>query len=180
MASLGRRRPDLLALQAGYRSQEARVRRAVLAQFPSLSIAFTRARDTSNVPTTGLGTTLNLPLLNGGRGEIAVQRATRAQLRQEYQARLDATYGEIDRLLRRQDLLDRQLAQTRSQLPELERMVRLADRAYATQDISGLTYLNLKSTLLGKRLELDDLRQSQWETNIALDTLLAWPAADGP
>jgi len=105
--------------------------------------------------------------------------APRAQLHQEYQARLDAAYGEIDRLLQRQRLLERQLARTGGQLPELERMVALAERAYGTQNISALVYLNLKNTLLSKRLELDDLKQAQWETNVALDTLLAWPGPDG-
>jgi cobalt-zinc-cadmium efflux system outer membrane protein len=179
LTSLGRRRPDLLALQAGYRSQEAQVRRAVLAQFPALSVGYTGARDTGDVHTTGLGISLSLPVLNGNRGEITVQRATRAQLRQEYQARLDTTHGEIDRLQQRRTLLDRQLAQTRGPLPELERMVALATRAYGTQNISALTYLNMTSTLLSKRLELDDIKQAQWETIIALDTLLAWPGPDG-
>ncbi|WP_449424040.1 hypothetical protein [Rhodanobacter lindaniclasticus] len=48
------RRPDLLALQAGYQSQQAKLRRAILAQFPALTIGFNTARDTSAVYTHGL------------------------------------------------------------------------------------------------------------------------------
>lgn len=175
LKTLPQRRPDLLALAAGYRSQEARVRRAILAQFPSLSVGLNRARDTSNVHTVGLGISLNLPLLNANRGDIKVQRATRAQLRQQYQARIDAAVGEVDSLLSQQALIQQQLELTGAHLPILARMVEQAQRAYRARNIDALTYLNMQSTLLSKQLEQTDLTQARWETRIALDTLLAWP-----
>jgi len=73
-------RPDLLALKAGYQSQESQVRAAILAQFPSLGVGINRASDTSNVDTIGPSITLTLPIFSGNRGNIAIQRATRAQL----------------------------------------------------------------------------------------------------
>ena len=82
-------RPDLRGLQQGYRSEEAQVRNAVLSQFPNIVIGATRARDISNVHTLGGTVSLNPPLFDRGRGAIAIQRATRTQLRAEYQARLD-------------------------------------------------------------------------------------------
>jgi outer membrane protein TolC len=39
---LARRRPDLLALQAGYRSQDLRYRQAILEQFPALNVGLNR------------------------------------------------------------------------------------------------------------------------------------------
>ncbi|HFE39121.1 MAG TPA: TolC family protein, partial [Gammaproteobacteria bacterium] len=45
LSDLIQRRPDLLALRAGYESQEQRVRRAILAQFPALGVGFTQSRD---------------------------------------------------------------------------------------------------------------------------------------
>lgn len=175
LKGIAHRRPDLLALQAGYRSQEAKVREAILAQFPSVSVGFTRAQDTSDVHTTGFGITLNLPIFDGNRGVIAVQRATRAALRQDYQARLDATYGQIDQLQTQDALLRSQLSQTQAHLPELEKMVRRATRAYRARDIDALTYMNMQTTLLDQQLEEADLRQALWKTRIGLDTLLAWP-----
>ncbi len=64
---LPQRRADLLALQASYRSQEAQLQRAVLAQFPSLNISLTRARDTANVHTVSVSVTIDLPFLNANR-----------------------------------------------------------------------------------------------------------------
>ena len=174
LKTLPRRRPDLLALRAGYRSQEARVRQAVLSQFPSLNVGFTRARDTGDVNTIGLGVTLNLPLLNGNRGAIAIQRATRAQLRQEYQARLDQTHGQIDMLEKQNDLIEQQIRRIDANLPELTGMVDKAEHAYDAGNIDALTYLNMQNTLINKQLEKADLEESLWDTHIALDTLLGW------
>ena len=174
LKTLPERRPDLLALRAGYGSQEAKVRQAVLSQFPSLSVGFTRARDTGDVNTVGLGITLNLPLLNGNRGAIAIQRATRAQLRQEYQARLDQTHGQIDLLQKQNDLIEQQLGRIDANLPELGGMVDRAEHAYDAGNIDALTYLNMQNTLINKQLERADLEESLWDTHIALDTLLGW------
>jgi len=177
-AALGtfrRRRPDLLALQKGYQSQEAKVRGAVLGQFPSLSVGFNRARDTSAINSEGWGITLNLPLFDRNRGAIAVQRATREQLRQEYKARLDQTAGEADRIRRDQVLIERQVRRLREHLPELERMVRKAGQAYEARSIDALTYLNMRNTLASKQIELVDLEEAMWKDQIALDTLLGVP-----
>lgn len=176
--TLAQRRPDLLALRAGYESQEARVRQAILAQFPSVSVGFTRARDTSDVHTTGFGITLNLPIFDGNRGTIAVQRATRAALHQAYQARLDAAYGELDQLHSQGLLIRAQLDRTQARLPSLKAMVKRAAKAYRARDIGALTYLNMQTTLLNKELEVANLRQSLWQNSIALDTLLTWPQRD--
>jgi outer membrane protein TolC len=174
-AALGtfrRRRPDLLALQKGYQSQEAKVRGAVLGQFPSLSVGFNRARDTSAINSEGWGITLNLPLFDRNRGAIAVQRATREQLRQEYKARLDQTVGDADRIRGDQVLIERQVRRLREHLPELERMVRKAGQAYEARSIDALTYLNMRNTLVSKQIELVDLEEALWKDRIALDTLL--------
>lgn len=176
--TVARRRPDLLALQAGYRSQEARVHAAVLAQFPALSIGLNRARDTSDVHTTGIGVTLSLPFLNGNRGQIAVQRANRAQLQRSYQARLDQVKADLALLSVRRTLTQHHRAQLATRLPELARMVKQAGYAYRARNLSALTYLNMQSTLLNKKIELADLNQALWSIRIAEDTLLAWPAGN--
>ena len=173
---LARSRPDLVALQLGYNSQEANVRKAILAQFPSLSVGFNRARDTSDVHTFGLGVSLNLPLFNGNRGEIAVQRATRERLRHEYQARLDQTAGEIDRLRDELALITHQLQGVDVYLPDLRRMATQAEQAYQAHNLDPLTYLNLQNTWLAKEVERWNLIDAAWQARIALDTLAGTPA----
>ena len=175
MAALPGLRPDLLALQAGYQSQEASVRAAVLAQFPSLGVGINRASDTSKVDTLGPSITLSLPLFSGNRGNIAIQRATRDQLQQEYRARLAQTRIDVARLLALQTILQRQQDALQTYLPRLKTLVDRASRAYQQGDIDALTFLNMESTWVNKRLEQLSLTQSAWENRIALETLLALP-----
>jgi outer membrane protein TolC len=170
-------RPDLLALKAGYESQEAKVRGAILAQFPSLGIGINRASDTSNVDTLGLSISLNLPLLNANRGNIAIERATRDQLHEEYSARLAQAREEVDRLLELQSILQAQQKDLADYVPRLEVLVQSAGRAYRRGDIDALTFLNMESTWVSKKLEQLALLQSSWENRIALNALLALPWA---
>jgi outer membrane protein TolC len=179
-AQLGRLpeiRPDLLALKAGYQAQEARVRAAILAQFPSLGIGITRARDTSNVYTSGFNIGLNLPLFSGNRGAIAIERATRKQLFREYQARLARTQADVRRLLDLQAIIEKQRTNLEGYLPRLQALVERARTAYRRGDIDALTFLHMESTWVNKRLEQISLQQTQWENRIALQTLLALPQA---
>jgi len=168
-------RPDLLALKAGYESQEARLRAAILAQFPSLGIGVNRARDTSDIKTLGLSVTLNLPLFTGNRGNIAIERATREQLHEEYRARLAQASVDVDQLLALQAILQRQQDNLQTYLPQLKTLVDRARRAYSQGDIDALTFLNMESTWVNKRLEQISLEQTGWENRIALEALLALP-----
>jgi len=153
LAELPRVRPDLLALKAGYESQEARVRAAILAQFPSLGIGVNRASDTDNVDTIGLSISLTLPLLSGNRGNIAIERATRAQLHEEYRARLAQASVDVDRLLALQTILQQQQDNLQIYLPRLRALVERARGAYSRGDIEALTFQNMESTWVNKRLE---------------------------
>lgn len=174
-SGMPQRRPDLLALNAGYESQEAKVHKAVLGQFPALTVGVTQSSDNTNVHYIGNQATLTLPFFNGNRGNIAVQEATREQLRQEYQARIDRAYQDVGLLWAKQRLLMRQLSQLQADIPTLARMVEKARRAYADHNIGPLIYLNMENTLANKRLKAIDVIQLLWETEIALDTLLARP-----
>lgn len=173
--TLVRHRPDLLALRAGYRSQEASVRKAILDQFPSINLGVNTANDTSNVHTIGLGLQLNLPLWNANRGDIAIQRATRAALRQTYQARLDQTLGDVDQIQDRFRLLLAEYQQLQQTLPTVQQVYQQALKAYEAGNFSSLSYLNIQNTLLTKQTEVIDLRQSLWDARISLETLLGWP-----
>ena len=170
-------RPDLQALQAGYKSQEARVRAAILAQFPSFSIGISRARDTGSLYTSGFNIGLNLPLFSGNRGAIAIERATREQLALEYQARLAQTASDVNRLLDLQAIIEKQRNDLQTYLPRLQSLVERARHAYRQGDIDALTFLNMESTWVNKRLEQLSLQQTQWQNRIALQTLLALPEA---
>lgn len=179
LKDLPKHRPDLLALRAGYASQEDTVYQAILEQFPAITIGAEHSRDNSAIFEWGLSINISLPLFNRNQGAIAIERATRAELAASYQARLDAAQSEVAILSSQQRMLGRQAESLRKNLPELEKMADLAEKAYRAGNINALSYLNLQNTLLDKRLELLDLVQSQWDTRIGLDTLLARTSATG-
>lgn len=172
LARLPQTRPDLAALQAGYRSQEAVVRKAVLAQFPMISLGVTKSRDTSNVRSNGLTMTLSLPLFDRGRGEIAIQSATRAQLRAEFQARLDLTALVVWRLWAELQQLQGELAKLGERLPQLQGNVEGAQRAYVAGDFSATAYYTLYNAYLAARSAKLDLTQLLWSDSIALSAEL--------
>ncbi len=172
VSRLPQRRPDLLALQYGYRSQEQAVRKAILRQFPALSVGLTGGQDTSEVRSVGIGVTLSLPLFNRNRGHIAIARATRALLRQTYQQRLDTAVNHAHELWCATRIMSKQLKTLQGQLPVLERTTAAARRSFQQGNMSAGTYISLRSNLLAKRAEAVQLQASLEETQAALETLL--------
>lgn len=172
LADLPRRRPDLLALQAGYAAQDQRYRGAVLAQFPTLNVGLTRTRDSSNVYSKSVGITLTLPFFNRNRGSIAIEKATRAKLYDEYQQRLQASRNEIDGILAQQSLDREQLAQVDAAVAELSSALARSDLAHRAGNIDALLYANTRGALLAKQVEQINLEQAAAEQRVALQTVL--------
>jgi outer membrane protein TolC len=166
------RRPDLRALQAGYHSQEEKFRGSVLAQFPALNIGITRARDTSGLYTRGFGVSLSLPIFNANRGNIAIEKATRQKLYDEYQHRLNSAYSEIDTALANLSLLQDQLQRTRLGLAEFSTVAQNAESAYRAGNLTAPDYVRLQTALLDKQTESLNLQEALMEQQIALETLL--------
>lgn len=180
LADLPRRRPDLLALEAGYRAQDQRYRQAILGQFPSLNVGITRARDTGGIYTHGFAITLSLPLLNRNRGNVAIEQATRQKLRDEYQARLNQAASGVERILFEQELLEQQRKQIAASLTELEKAAGHAEIALQKGNIDLLAYAGLRGALLSKRMEAIANEQSLLEQRVALQALLGGePATEG-
>ena len=165
-------RPDLQALQAGYRSQEEKFRGAVLAQFPALNVGLTRARDTSGLYTVGFGLSLSLPIFNRNRGNIAIEDATRKKLYDEYQNRINSASSEIAIALENLTLLQDQLRRTRQGVAELETVMQRAETAYRVGNLAAPDYVRLQTALLDKQTEAINLQEASMEQQIALETLL--------
>jgi outer membrane protein TolC len=172
VATLARRRPDLLALEAGYAAQDQRYRGAILAQFPALNVGLTRARDTSNIYSSAVGVTLSLPFLNRNRGNIAIEKATRRKLFDEYRQRVQASRSEIAALLAQRALDADQLARVRTAVSQLTGALERTDLAFRTGTVDALAYANARAALLAKQVEQLSLEQQIAEQKVALQTLL--------
>ena len=176
VSALPRKRVDLLALQAGYQSQEENLRRAVLAQFPSLSAGVDLERDpVEGVNAIGPEVTLTLPLFNRNRGQIAIQSATRDLLRQQYQAQLDTTVSQADEIWKADEIMSAQLRDLDAQLPTLKSTAISAEQSLRQNNLDAGLYVAAQSNFLAKQTEEIRLRASLANARSALSTLLGLP-----
>ena len=172
LADLPTRRPDLLALQAGYRSQEEKLRGAVLAQFPALTIGFNTARDTSAVYTNGYNIGITLPLFDRNRGNIAIAKATRQQLKDDYGVRLLTTRSDMQRLLADLATLAQQDTTLTAHAQQLDEARHAAERTWQAGLLDWPTYLAIRSNALSADLDLLGVQQERAKQAIALEALL--------
>lgn len=178
MKDLVKRRPDLLALKAGYAAQEANVRAAILGQFPDIQVGVNRARDNSNVYSTGISVGITLPLFNGNRGQVAVSRATRKELADDYRARLLATRNTMHLLVADLHTLDREIGAARTHARQLEQAGKAATASWKHGELDWPTWLSIRSSALTADMDLFALRQQRATASIALETLLGGDWSD--
>ncbi|KAB2641679.1 MAG: TolC family protein [Verrucomicrobia bacterium] len=172
---LEERRLDLLALKRGYESEDAKLRAAILAQFPNITIGFNRATDTGNVRTLGPAITMALPFFDRNQGSIAVANATRQRLFDEYTNRVFAARADIAAALADVHSLNAQIAHAQKALPALCRVVEMSGKAVAEGNAGILGYSTTHNELTRKALDLLKLQQQLAQARIALETTAARP-----
>ncbi len=169
--SLADRRPDLIALQYGYRSEDAKLRQAILAQFPNVAVGLLGGRDTSAIYSLGPQTTFELPLFDRNEGNIAIERATREALNHEFNARLTSATGEIEALLSEQALLRRQLLALEPRLKQARSIASQTELAFRQGSFDERAYVDIEVALLSQEQEKIGLQQAILEGEVALATL---------
>lgn len=170
--TLAQRRPDLIALQLGYRAQEAQVRAAILAQFPPLSFGYSASQDNSRVRNGGPAITFDLPIFDRNQGNIAIERATRQQLHDEYTLRLQTSRDEVLALLAEHMQLDTQRAALIPLDAEAVHRMAQADSAWRAGLIDIRSYVDLANAVSTRQATMIALEKSQYEGQVALATLL--------
>ena len=178
LKDLPKRRPDLVALRYGYQAQDEEVRRAVLAQFPSIGVGINRASDTSDVHTVGFSVSLNFPFIFGGAKQVHAAEASRDALWQAYQQRLDESQVEVRQSAADLALLQGERNALEVSLGDAEQMSRSAAAAYARGDLTAPAYYDLTIASLNRRLERADLEAQIQQFHVTLETLLGLPPED--
>ncbi|WP_067737631.1 TolC family protein [Novosphingobium naphthalenivorans] len=168
-------RTDLKALQAGYAAQEAAVHKAVLDQFPTLNLTVNTNRDSAGNTLFGPAIDFTLPLWNRNRGGIAVERATRAALKAEYEARLFQTRADIDAAEQGIALAFRQRADAESGLKRLRAYAEAARSAAERGDLSRETAVAAQQSLRDRLTLIAQSEQAIREQMIALELLTGTP-----
>ncbi|MHB8254038.1 MAG: TolC family protein [Acidiferrobacter sp.] len=170
-----RRRLDLVALVAAYHSADSALLRAVLDQYPRLSLGLAGARNTTGLSQAGIQLSLVLPLFDGNRGIVAIARARRAALFKDYVARLAHARAQIYRLQAMDTSLTREIRSLRGRRQTLGRIAHAANTSYKAHVLGLFPYLTLMQELLTVRLQMTNLRLSRAAADIALQTATATP-----
>jgi outer membrane protein TolC len=168
IATLAERRPDLVALQLGYRASEKNVRAAILARFPAFVLGGSWGSDTTGVVSAGPNLTFDLPVFNRNQGQIAQARATRLLLREQYQARLDTAVGAIHSLQAQAEQLSAELGPARQAAAAARSLADTARAAYAQGNLDQRSWTDYETTAMERKLEVVALERSLGEDRLAL------------
>jgi outer membrane protein TolC len=162
-------RLDLVGLHRGYESQESTLRAAVLAQFPKVSLGLLPASDTTNVHTFGVGATIDLPVFDRNQGNIAIERATRQQLFDEYIDRVFTARSDVATAIGDIRALAGQIAAAEEAIPRAERLVNAYKRALDAGNADVLSYYGALNDLAQKRIGVVKLKQQLVQAGVALE-----------
>ena len=169
MAGLENRRLDLLALKKGYESQEAQVRAAILSQFPKINIGLNYARDTGNVITTGFAAAIDLPFFDRNQGQIAVERAGRKQLFDEYIERVFEAHSKIATILSDMKSLKKQIEATEQSFQISTHLLETYKKALEEGNADILVYNNARDETDNLQLKIFQLKRDLSDMGIALE-----------
>ncbi|CAA9889297.1 conserved hypothetical protein [Candidatus Methylobacter favarea] len=166
---IGNRRLDLMALKRGYESQEERLHIAVMQQFPQISIGFDSARDNSNLYTLGFGVSMTVPIFDRNQGQIALDRATRQQLFDQYSSRLFQARADIAELLVTIASLNKQIQSVRHAIPDLANLVKAYQTGIENGQVDVFNYYVAWNNLTDKKIGLLTLELQLVQAGIALE-----------
>jgi outer membrane protein TolC len=172
VADLPRRRPDLIALQLGYRSQEEKLRVAILEQFPPLNLGVSAANESATAWAAGPQVSFELPIFNRNQGGVAIESATRQRLHDEFTSRLVAARGEIAAMVAEISQLEQQLRTQEEARDDAEQVAAQAEKAYHMGNVDFRSYVDLFMTSTFAAEQSVGLEQSLFELRVAMATLL--------
>ncbi len=179
MKGIENRRLDLMALRQGYKSREARLREAVRAQFPSISIGFSHARDTTNVITTVFSVSISLPLFDRNQGRIAIEKAGRKQLYDEFMNRVFQARADTAAILADIKSVEKQIDAENKAVETLEKLVRVSYSGFLEGNIDALSYYNEVDRLTRRRLDVLKLNRNLADLYVALEITAGEYIANG-
>jgi outer membrane protein, heavy metal efflux system len=163
-------RLDLESLRSGYQAQEAAVRQAIWNQFPAITIGVSRQRNETALKFLGGFVQLGLPIFNRNQGGIALERATRTRLREEYRARAAQVRSDVGVLVEGDRIYDRQLREADRGIIELMKIESAERGAVERGDLDRLAYQVARSGLADLRFQRAALGQARDEGRTALET----------
>jgi cobalt-zinc-cadmium efflux system outer membrane protein len=169
LEGLEQRRLDLVGLRRGYESQEAAVRVAILEQMPRITIGPTMSRDSDSMRAAGFGLNIELPIFNRNQGKIAIERATRQKLLDEYVNRIFEAQSDIKMLLSDIRFTNKQIAAAQASEVNLGGLVENYRVALTDGRIDALLYYTARKDLVSARMKVFSLKGQLARAVVALE-----------
>jgi outer membrane protein TolC len=141
----------------------------VLEQFPRITVGPTINRDTDNVRTTGFGINIELPIFNRHQGKIAIERATRQKLFDEYANRVFQTRSDIEQVESGIHFLNEQIAAAQASEAGLRRVEENYRRALAEGRTDALIYYSVWNDFIDAQTKVFDLEGQLAQALVALE-----------
>ena len=121
---------------------------------------------------------MTLSLFNGNRGNIAIEKATRESLYEEYVQRLDDAYTAVQGITAELSLLQEQLHTARASEFALKSSLDKARRAYVQGNLALPGLADTESQYLTQRIASEKLANSVLQQHVVLCTLIGVSAID--
>lgn len=169
------RRLDLIALRLGYQSQEATLRAAVRGQFPKISLGITRASDNAELKSLGPNAVADLPFFDRNQGNIAIEKATRQQLLDEYTARVYEARADIAKAAADLRFTAQRAAAASAAIPNLERLAASYGNQLNQGRVDVLVVYEARQSANAKRLEQEKLEGDLAGLMIAVELATGTP-----
>jgi len=148
-----KRRLDLLALRYGYESQEERLMGTIQSQFPKIGLGLIGAKDPEGVQTVGAGISISIPMFDRNHGRIAIERATRKQLFDEYISRLFEARADIAQIVEKLSSATYQLENTGKSAQDLKNLAARYRKAVDQGRANIFDYYQALLQLYAKQLD---------------------------
>ena len=162
-------RLDLLALKKGYESQDAKVRAAVRAQFPKITVGLNHAHDTSHIGSTGAGITFAMPLFDRNQGQIAIAQATRQQLFDEYNSRVFDARAETALILADIQSVKEQIEAARHSLTAVQALADAYEKGSQQGNVDIISYYVARNAAAVRRVDIIKLQETLAELGVGLE-----------
>ncbi len=153
LSGLEKRRLDLLALRYGYKSQEERLKAAIRSQFPKIGLGFEGGRDTNGAYTIGFGINISLPIFDRNQGRIAIEKAKRKELFDEYKARLFETRSDIVRISKEISFSIKQMRYLDNSIHRLEGILKAYHKEISSGNLSVLEYYRMLLEINSRKIQ---------------------------
>ena len=133
------------------------MRAAVRGQFPRITLGLTRASDNSALKSLGPNGVFDLPFFDRNQGNVAMEKATRQQLFDDYVGRVYGARADIAKAAADLRFTARREQAARAAIPALERLAETYRTALGAGSVDALVAAGARQSLGAKRLEAERL-----------------------